>query len=276
METSSPHWLPNGDMTSIVRVVTTSDDQNRLIAEAHDHILSGHPGIAQTLRNLEGHSWEGKAADVEQYVKRCPECQRFKIRQQRPRGVLHPLPPTQSPFERISVDHIALLLVSNGFDVILVIVDFFMKFKIFIPCKTTDTSSEFVQNYITNVFPNFGLPGAVVSDQGTTFVSKFTKALWKQLSVKMLPSTAYHPQTNGQTERANQELEQYLWFYCNYQQDNWSTLLLLAQFVMNSRFHSSVQNTPFYLMLGYTPRWQQAQLLSSDNPSTSDHVSQLD
>jgi len=109
-----------------------------------------------------------------------------------------------------------------------------MKFKIFIPCKTTDTSSEFVQNYITNVFPNFGLPGAVVSDQGATFISKFTKALWKQLSVKMLPPTAYHPQTNGQMEHANQELEQYLQFYCNYQQDNWSTLLPLAQFMMNS------------------------------------------
>ena len=151
------------------------------------------------------------------------------------------------------MDHIAPLPVSNGFNAILVIVDFFTKFKIFIPCKTTDTSSEFVQHYITNVFPNFGLPGAVVSDRGVTFVSKFTKALWKQLSVKTLPSTAYHPQTNGQMECANQELEQYLQFYCNYQQDNWSSLLPLAQFVMNSRFHSGIQNTPFYLMLSYTP-----------------------
>src|SRR6267143_2095489 len=262
-------------MTAIARMVTSSDDCSQLIADAHDHILSGHPGIAQTLRNLEGHSWEGKAADVEQYVKRCPECQWFKIRRQRPRGVLHPLPPAQSPFERISVDHIAPLPVSNGFDAILVIVDFFTKFKIFIPCKTMDTSSEFVQHYITTVFPNFGLPGAVVSDRGATFVSKFTKALWKQLSVKTLPSTAYHPQTNGQTECANQELEQYLRFYCNYQQDNWSSPLPLAQFVMNSRFHSGVQNTPFYLMLGYMPRWQQVSL-PSDNPSASDRASQLD
>jgi len=205
-----------------------------------------------------------------------PKCQQFKIRRQRPRGILHPLPPAQSPFERISIDHIAPLPVSNDFDAILVIVDFFTKFKIFVPCKTTDISSEFIQYYITNVFPNFGLPGAIVSDRGATFVSKFTKALWKQLSVKTLPSTAYHPQTNGQTECANQELEQYLWFYCNYQQDNWSTLLPLAQFVMNSQFHSRIQNTPFYLMFGYTPRWCQTQTFLSDNPSVSDCVSQLD
>src|SRR6267378_3779988 len=271
----SEHWLPDSDMTAIARIVTSSDDRSRLIADTHDHILSGHPGIAQTLRNLKGHTWEGKAADVEQYVKCCPECQRFKIRQQRPRGVLHPLPPAQSPFERILVDHIAPLPVSNGFDAILVIVDFFTKFKIFIPCKTMDTSSEFIQHYITSIFPNFGLPGAIVSDRGATFVSKFTKALWKQLSVKTLPSTAYHPQTNGQTEHANQELEQYLRFNCNYQQDNWSSLLPLAQFVMNSRFHSGTQNTPFYLMLGYTPRWQYTSL-PSDNPSASDRSSQLD
>jgi len=75
----SEHWLPDGDLTSIARIVTSSNDQNQLIADAHDHILLGYPSIAQTLQNLEGHSWEGKATDVEQYVKCCPKCQWFKI-----------------------------------------------------------------------------------------------------------------------------------------------------------------------------------------------------
>jgi len=161
--------------------------------------------------------------------------------------------PSPSPFERISVDHISPLPISDGFDAILVVVDFFTKYKIFIPCNTTDSSPDFVQHYITHVFPHFGLPGSIVSDQGTTFVSKFTKALWKQLSVKPLPSTAYHPQTNGQTERANQELEQYLRFYCNYEQDNWSSLLPLAQFVFNSRFHSGIQNNALFPDVWFLP-----------------------
>src|SRR5882762_4531551 len=268
-------WLPDGDMASISRIVSEPTERIPLLQQAHDHILAGHPGIAQTLRNLEGYSWQGKAADVEQYIKRCLECQRFKIHRNHPRGILHPLPPATTPFERISVDHISPLPLSDGFDAILVVVDFFTKYKIFIPCNTTDSSPDFVQHYLAHVFPHFGLPGSIVSDRGATFVSKFTKALWKQLSVKPLPSTAYHPQTNGQTEHANQELEQYLRFYCNYEQDNWSSLLPLAQFVFNSRFHSGVQNTSYFLMFGYTPRWQHNSL-PSDNPSASDRTSQLD
>ena len=122
-----------------------------------------------------------------------------------------------------------LLPTSNSFDAILVIVDFFTKFKILIPAKTTDKSPDFVQHYIQHVFAYFGLPADIVSDRGSTFVSKFIKALWKQLSIKMSPSTSYHPQTNGQMERANQELEQYLRFYCNYQQDNWFWLVMSLQ-----------------------------------------------
>ena len=101
-------------------------------------------------------------------------------------------------------------------------VDYFTKYKILIPAKTTDDALQFVQNYLTYVFPYFGLPGTIVSDRGSTFVAKFTLALWKQLGIKPAPSTAYHPQTNGQTERANQEIEQVLRFYCNYDQTNWS------------------------------------------------------
>ena len=107
------------------------------------------------------------------------------------------------------------------------------------------------------------------------FVSKFTKALWKQLSIKPLPSTAYHPQTNGQTERANQELEQFLRFYCDYPQENWVELLPLAQYVMNSRFHSATQSTPFQMMFGFTPKWNPQDIVDSDNPAAKDFSTAL-
>ena len=101
------------------------------------------------------------------------------------------------------MDHISPLPLSDRYDAILVVIDSFTKFKIFIPCKTIDKSPDFIQHYISHVFPYFGLPQTIVSDQGTTFVSKFTKALWKQLAIKPAPSTTYHPQTNGQTEHTN-------------------------------------------------------------------------
>ena len=265
-------WLPDetSSAPTVRRLISELDERTELLRQAHDHILAGHPGIAQTLKNLEPHHWPGKDSDVKEYVSRCPDCQRFKIRRARPRGVLNPLPAATYPFERISVDHISPLPLSNGFDAILVIVDFFTKFKIFIPCKTTDKSIDFVQHYITVVFPNFGMPTSIVSDRGSTFVSRFTKDLWKQLSVQPRPSTAYHPQTNGQTERANQELEQYLRFYCNYAQDNWSMLLPFAQYVMNSRFHQSIQNTPYNLMFGFTPVWKPLDAVDSTNPASQE------
>ena len=153
--------------------------------------------------------------------------------------------------------------------------DYFTKFKILIPCQTTDTAPDFVQHYIDSVFPYFGLPGSVVSDRGSTFVAHFTLGLWKQLSVKAKPSTAYHPQTNGQTERANQELEQYLRFYCDYGQENWSNLLPMAQFVLNCRYHSSIGATPFQMMLGFTPKWNMNPSLQSDVPAAKETANAL-
>src|SRR5882724_2737475 len=148
-------WLPDTDATHISRVNEDPTDRLTQLKLAHDHILSGHPGIAQTLRNLEPHTWTGMHGDVKEYVLRCPECQRFKNQRSRPRGVLHPLPPATSPFERISIDHIGPLPKSNGYDAILVVVDFFTKFKILIACRTTDDSPAFVQSYLTYVFPYF-------------------------------------------------------------------------------------------------------------------------
>jgi len=198
------------------------------------------------------------------------------LRKNQPHGLLQPLPPATFPFKQISLDHISPLPKSNGFNAVLVIVDFLTKFKIFIPAHTTDDSSEFVQHYINHVFPYFGLPGSIVSDRGSTFVSKFTQALWKQLSIKSLPSTAYHPQTNGQTERANEELEQFIRFYCDYQHENWRSLLPLAQFVLNSRFHSGTQHTPYFLMLGFTPKWNKPLLITSGNPAADNRASLLE
>jgi hypothetical protein len=138
--------------------------------------------------------------DVERYVRGCPDCQQFKILRQKAHNPLNPLPPATYPFQKISIDHVSPLPQSDSFDAILVIVDFFTKFKILVACHSNDTSKDLANIFIQKVFGYFGTPKEIVSDRGTTFVSKFTRAVWKQLSVKPLPSTAFHPQTNGQTK----------------------------------------------------------------------------
>jgi len=257
-------WLP--DEVHISRIIEDRDERKTLLFQAHDHILSGHPGVKQTISNLQAlGTWEGLHSDVKEYVRRCPECQQFRVLRNRPHNPLNPMPPAKYPFHRISIDHIGPIPISNGFNTILVIVDFFTKFKILVACHTTDKSKDLAEIFVQKVFGYFGLPTEIVSDRGTTFVSKFTRALWKQLNIKILASTAYHPITNRQTERVNQEIEQYLRFYCNYQQDNWSNLLPLAQYTLNARYHSAVKATPFTLMFGYTPRWIKS-TIDTENP----------
>ena len=109
------------------------------------------------------------------------------------------------------------------------------------------------QLYLENVFKLHGLPSDIVSDRGSVFTSRFWTRLMELLNVKLNMSTAYHPQSDGQTERVNQVLEQYLRFYCDYQQDDWSSLLPLAEFSYNNSSHSATKMSPFMANFGYHP-----------------------
>ena len=103
------------------------------------------------------------------------------------------------------------------------------------------------------VWRDFGLPEVVISDRGSQFVSNFTKDLYWLLGIKMNPSTAYHPQTDGQTEYINQEVKQYLRLFVNYRQDNWAEWLPLTEFSYNDKIQSSTGYSPFYLNYGQHP-----------------------
>jgi hypothetical protein len=135
-----------------------------------------------------------------------------------------PLQPNEIPSEPwaiISIDLIRSLIPSKGKDMILVIVDRFSKKAYFLPCNTTITSQGVANLYRDHIFKEHGLPKKVISDRGSQFVSGFIKGLYQNLGIKANPSTAYHPQTDGQTERVNQELEEYLRIYVNERQNDW-------------------------------------------------------
>ncbi|PRP72850.1 hypothetical protein PROFUN_17121, partial [Planoprotostelium fungivorum] len=133
---------------------------------------------------------------------------------------------------------------------IMVVVDRFTKMSHFIPCKNTITSEEAAWLYVDRVFWLHGIPEKIVSDRGTQFTAEFWTSFWKQMGTKHSMSTAYHPQSDGQTERVNSVLNQYLQVYCSYLQDHWVPLLATAEFAYNNSVHTSTRVTPFFANQG--------------------------
>ena len=157
---------------------------------------------------------------VNEYIRTCDTCARNKVPRQQPHGRLHPLPIPTGPWSSVSMDYIVELPPSNGHNAILVCVDRLTKMAHFCPTTTNVTAEETAKLYVKHVFKNHGLPSDIVSDRGAQFTSAFTTKLLKLCDIHSNKSTAYHPQSDGQTERVNQTLEQYLRIFCDYQQDN--------------------------------------------------------
>ena len=121
------------------------------------------------------------------------------------------------------------------------------------PCNKTITTEETAKLYINNVFIQYGLPDIMISDRGPQFTLNVFNGIMDTLGIKHRMSTAFHPQTDGQTERYNQELEAYLQIYCAYKPDEWSKKLSLAQFMHNSRPHDAIKQSPFQLIYRTKP-----------------------
>ena len=158
------------------------------------------------------------------------------------------------PFKQVSVDLVTDLPPGRGCDSILTIVDQGLtKAAFFLPMNKTASSAEIAKLYHDAVYPNYGIPDAVISDRGPQFVSSFTCDLYNKCRVEMKATTAYRLQSNGEAERVNQEIGTYLRMYCTEKPTDWSLYLADAQFAHNSQVHSTHGQTPFYLLHGYEP-----------------------
>jgi hypothetical protein len=148
------------------------------------------------------------------------------------------------------------------------VVDSITKRAHFIPAYTTITAKGAARLYLREVWKHHGMPRVVLSDRGSQFTARFTHELYKLLGIKLATSTAYHPQTNGQTEHINQELEGYLCIFTSQRQDNLDDLLPLGEFSHNNNVHSSTQQTPFMVDTGrhpcmaFEPHWPRSKLES--------------
>jgi hypothetical protein len=247
------------------RVWIPPELRHNIIKEIHDHPIAGHEGIRKTLARVKRtYDYRGIKKDVGRIVNECEECARSKAARHKPYGELKPLPVPAKPWESIAFDHITKLPKSKEitsqqeYDSIFVITDRLTKYGYFIPYQEATDAEVLAYTVLKTVVANHGLPDEVITDRGTTFASKFWQALTAQLGVNHKLSTAYHPQTDGQTERLNQTLEQYLRCYINYEQDDWASKLPLAQLAYNSAPTESTKITPFYANYGFEPEIDKA------------------
>lgn len=252
------------------RICIPSNDNLKLelLRTHHDAPTAGHYGQSKTCELVARQfHWPGMRKFINRYVSNCPVCKRAKPSHQAPTGHLKPLQIPQRPWSSISMDFIVGLPSSNGYNAIWVIVDRLTKMAHFVPCKDSINAQELASAFTKDVFRLHGLPDEIISDRGSVFTSRFWQSLLKLLGIKSSMSTAFHPQTDGQTERVNAILEQYLRAYLNYQQDNWVTLLPLAEFSYNNTVQATTKRTPFEASLGFHPRFSLASSPASSSIS---------
>jgi len=226
-----------------------------IVRAHHDGPTVGHPGRWKTSELVSRHYWwPGMGRYIAKYVQSCDTCNRTKTFPSKPTGLLNPNRIPDRRWQIISVDLIGELPESQGFNCIMVVVDRLSKRIHAMPTTTTVDSAGIARLFRDHVWRNHGLPETIISDRGTTFTSKFMTELNTLLRISTNVSTAYHPQTDGQTERVNQEIEQFLRIFINHRQDDWAEWLPIAEFAYNNRIHSATRETPFRLDSGQDPR----------------------
>ncbi|GJP56485.1 hypothetical protein CLOM_g15552 [Closterium sp. NIES-68] len=247
-----------------------------LIQEVHDSNLLGHFGVDKTLKALQRfYYWPDMVTDVQRYVAACPICQRMKLSHQRPTGLLQPLEPPQRPWQHVTMDFVTGLPAGpSGNDAVLVVVDRLTKMAHFAPCRTTITPEETARLFISTVVRLHGIPAAIISDRDPKFTSKFWQDTWARYGTRLQFSSAYHPQTDGQTERTNQTMEQLIRKNCP-DRNKWEDVLPMLEFSYNNAPSATTNHSPFYLNYGMDPTVPISTNVESQVPRSQQFVEEL-
>src|SRR5258707_1274842 len=247
------------------------------IHDHHDHPTAGHFGETKTTELICcNYHWPGLRCMVGDYIRSCTSCACTKATRHKPYSLLKQLPIPGQPWESISMDFIEQLPALEGFTAILVIVDRLTKQSLFIPTHDTVDAPQIARLFLTHVFSKHGTPGHVTSDRRTEFVSHFFCSLGSLLSMKLHFTSGYHPEGDSQMEWINQVLEQYLWAYTNYQQDNWAPLLPLAEFAYNNAASATTGISLFFANKGYHLRLSTNLLAPSSSSEAQHYMVDLD
>ena len=258
------HSCDDVQMTPQGLLVIQKDDQRKLVVpttlrqrilrECHDVPSVGHVGIRRTMELLErAYHWRGMRKDATSYVRTCPTCQMVKSENRKKAGPLQPIPPPERKWSHVTTDLVTDLPESEGFTAIAVFVDRLTKRVHFAPCTKEVTATDYAQIFVDTVFRHHGLPEVIISDRDPRFTSKFWTTLFELLGTDLRFSTAFHPQTDGQSEVMIRTLENFLRPYVDRNPSIWVKQLPLAEFAANNAVNASTGFTPFFLETGQDP-----------------------
>jgi Integrase zinc binding domain/Integrase core domain/Chromo (CHRromatin Organisation MOdifier) domain len=237
-----------------IYVGTTRDWRDRVVHILHDSSIGGHAGILGTYQRAKKlFYWPGMKESVIQIVQKCNTCQLNKGENVASPGLLQPIPVPEGPWAVVSMDFICGLPKSGGKDVILVIIDKFTKYCHLITLSHPFKAIDVAHSFLETIYRLHGLPGKIITDRDPLFTCNFWKELMKLLKIELNFSTAYHPQTDGQTERLNQCIESYLRCMVFHKPKDWSKWIAMAEWWYNTNYHSSLKTTPFEALYGYQP-----------------------
>ncbi|KAG7674317.1 hypothetical protein KSW81_006118 [Nannochloris sp. 'desiccata'] len=244
--------------------------RKELVEEHHDSLLAGHFGVAKTAALLlRCYYWPQLQRDVRRGVQSCERCGASKSSNQKKAGLLQPLPTPTRRFEVITMDFVTSLPDVDNFNAIMIMVDKLTKRVFLAPTTDKVTAEEAATLFYRHVVRNQGVPSTIISDRGTQFTSIFWKSMIAQLGIKHKLSTAYHPQTDGQSEITVRIVVDML-RTLHQEYPNWVQILPAVEFAINNSKNVSTGKTPFFLCYGEevpTPPTLNLQALAKLNPN---------
>ncbi|KAI3790531.1 hypothetical protein L2E82_03636 [Cichorium intybus] len=229
-----------------------SEVRDLVLNEAHKSRYSIHPGSDKMYLDLKKlYWWPNMKAQIATYVNKCLTCSKVKAEYQKPSGLLQQPSIPEWKWECIAMDFITKLpRTSSGYDSIWVVIDRLTKSAHFLAIKETDKMEKLTRTYLREIVRLHGIPTSIISDRDTRFTSRFWQSLQRSLGTRLDMSTAYHPQTDGQSERTIQTLEDMLRACVIDFGNAWDTHLPLVEFSYNNSYHTSIKAAPFEALYG--------------------------